>query len=104
MAQSAPKLNLTKSSGKMYEESQLLSPGGMMGIRRPYASSRANIRSFLERGYGGHIVDVDGNDYIDMLCAYGPIIMGYDEPEINEAVKKQMDKELLLFPGAAHPE
>jgi glutamate-1-semialdehyde aminotransferase len=47
---------------------------------------------FIERGHGGHIVDVDGNDYIDMLCAYGPIILGYDEPEINDAVKAQMDK------------
>jgi len=91
MAQSAPKLNLTKSM-KMYEESQLLSPGGMMGIRRPYNFIPGEYPIFLERGYGGHIVDVDGNDYIDMLCAYGPIIMGYDEPEINEAVKKQMDK------------
>ena len=37
-------------------------------------------------------MDVDGNDYIDMLCAYGPIILGYNEPEINEAVKAQMEK------------
>jgi len=91
MAQSAPKLNLTKSM-KMYEESQLLSPGGMMGIRRPYNFIPGEYPIFLERGYGGHIIDVDGNDYIDMLCAYGPIIMGYDEPEINDAVKKQMEK------------
>jgi len=91
MAQSAPKLNLTKSM-KMYEESQLLSPGGMMGIRRPYNFIPGEYPIFLERGYGGHIVDVDGNDFIDMLCAYGPIIMGYDETEINEAVKRQMDK------------
>ena len=91
MAQSAPKLNLTKSM-KMYEESQRLSPGGMMGIRRPYNFIPGEYPIFLEMGYGGHIVDVDGNDYIDMLCAYGPIIMGYNEPEINEAVKAQMDK------------
>ncbi|MDP2877030.1 MAG: aminotransferase class III-fold pyridoxal phosphate-dependent enzyme, partial [Holophaga sp.] len=82
MALSAPKLDLTKSM-KMYEESQALSPGGMMGIRRPYNFIPGEYPIFLERGYGGHIVDVDGNDYIDMLCAYGPIIMGYNEPEIN---------------------
>ena len=91
MAHSAPKLDLTKSM-KMYEESQVLSPGGMMGIRRPYNFIPGEYPIFLERGYGGHIVDVDGNDFIDMLCAYGPIIMGYNEPEINEAVKVQMDK------------
>lgn len=91
MAQSAPKLNLIKSA-QMYEESQKLSPGGMMGIRRPYNFIPGEYPIFLERGYQGHIVDVDGNDYIDMLCAYGPIIMGYCENEINDAVKAQMEK------------
>ena len=91
MALSAPKLNLSKSMA-MYEESQRLSPGGMMGIRRPYNFISGEYPIFLEKGYGAHIVDVDGNDYIDMLCAYGPIILGYDEAEINDAVKAQMDK------------
>jgi len=91
MPQSAPKLNLVKST-RMYEEAQKLSPGGMMGIRRPYNFVPGEYPIFLERGYQGHIVDVDGNDYIDMLCAYGPIIMGYNENEINEAVKAQMEK------------
>jgi len=91
MAISAPKLNLTKSM-TMFEEAQALSPGGVMGIRRPYNFIPGEYPIFLEKGYAGHIIDVDGNDYIDMLCAYGPIIMGYDETEINEAVKQQMDK------------
>ena len=91
MPQSAPKLNLAKSM-QMYEEAQKLSPGGMMGIRRPYNFIPGEYPVFLERGYAGHIVDVDGNDYIDMLCAYGPIIMGYDEGEINDAVIAQMQK------------
>lgn len=86
-----PHLNLTKSMA-MYEESKRLSPGGMMGIRRPYNFVAGEYPIFIDHGYGGHIVDVDGNDYIDMLCAYGPIILGYDEKEINDAVKEQMDK------------
>lgn len=86
-----PHLNLTKSMA-MYEESKRLSPGGMMGIRRPYNFVEGEYPIFIDHGYGGHIVDVDGNDYIDMLCAYGPIILGYDEKEINEAAKAQMEK------------
>jgi len=86
-----PRLNLTRSMA-MYEEARRLTPGGMMGIRRPYNFVVGEYPIFIERGHGGHIVDVDGNDYIDMLCAYGPIILGYDEPEINDAVKAQMDK------------
>lgn len=91
IAASKPRLNLTRSA-EMYEEAKKLSPGGMMGIRRPYNFVVGEYPIFIERGYAGHIVDVDGNDYIDMLCAYGPIILGYDEAEINDAVKTQMDK------------
>ena len=86
-----PKLNLEKSMA-LYEEAKRLSPGGMMGIRRPYNFVVGEYPIFIDSGYGGHILDVDGNDYIDMLCAYGPIILGYDEAEINEAAKAQMGK------------
>lgn len=84
-----PKLKLEKSLA-MFEEAQALSPGGLMGIRRPYNFVPGEYPIFIEKGYKGHIVDVDGNDYIDMLCAYGPIILGYEEPEINNAVIEQM--------------
>lgn len=85
------KLNLTHSM-EMFEEAKRLSPGGVMGIRRPYNFIEGEYPIFIEKGYGGHIIDVDGNDYIDMLCAYGPIILGYDEKEINQAAIDQMDK------------
>ncbi len=90
-AQEYPKLKLEKSM-KMYEDAKQICPGGIMGIRRPYNFVEGEYPIFLERGYAGHIVDVDGNDYIDMLCAYGPIILGYNEPEITEAVVRQLEK------------
>ena len=86
-----PKLRLEKSMA-MFADAQRLSPGGVMGIRRPYNFVQGEYPIFLDRGYGGHIVDVDGNDYIDMLCGYGPIILGYEEKEINEAVVAQMGR------------
>ncbi len=86
-----PKLNLKKSM-ELFNEAKRISPGGVMGIRRPYNFVEGEYPIFLVHGYGGHIVDVDGNDYIDMLCAYGPIILGYNEPEINQAVVERMDK------------
>jgi glutamate-1-semialdehyde aminotransferase len=87
----APPLRLEKSLA-LFAEAQKLSPGGVMGIRRPYNFVVGEYPIFIERGYGGHIVDVDGNDYIDMLCGYGPIVLGYVEPEINEAVAARMAK------------
>jgi glutamate-1-semialdehyde aminotransferase len=88
---SRPKLNLTKSM-EMFEEAKRISPGGVMGIRRPYNFIEGEYPIYLSHGYQGHIVDIDGNDYIDMLCAYGPIVLGYNEPEINRAVCEQMEK------------
>jgi glutamate-1-semialdehyde aminotransferase len=89
--ESAPHLDLTRSLA-MFDEAQRVAPGGVMGIRRPYNFVVGEYPIFIDHGYGGHIVDVDGNDYIDMLCAYGPIILGYVEPEINDAAKAQMNK------------
>jgi len=89
--ESAPKLNLTRSM-TMLDDAQRLTPGGVGGIRRAYNFVVGEYPVFITHGHGGHIVDVDGNEYIDMLCAYGPIILGYVEDEINDAAKAQMDK------------
>lgn len=89
--ESKQKLNLNRSFD-LFAEAKRISPGGVMGIRRPYNFVEGEYPIYIERGYSGHIVDVDGNDYIDMLCGYGPIILGYHEPEINQAVMEQMEK------------
>ncbi|HAK44760.1 MAG TPA: glutamate-1-semialdehyde 2,1-aminomutase [Spirochaeta sp.] len=86
---SAAKLVLSKSED-LIKKGRKTTPGGMLGIRRPYNFIEGEYPIFIERGYGGHIVDVDGNDYIDMLCSYGPIILGHVEKEIDQAVIKQM--------------
>ncbi len=89
--ESAPHLTLTKSMS-MLADAQRLTPGGVGGIRRPYNFVIGEYPVFISHGRGGHIFDVDGNEYIDMLCAYGPIILGYVEEEINAAVRAQMEK------------
>lgn len=85
------KLNLTKSL-EMFEEAKRLSPGGVLGIRRPYNFVEGEYPIFITTGKGGHIIDVDGNDYIDMLCSYGPIILGHKEKEIDDAVMERIEK------------
>lgn len=86
-----PRLSLDRSMA-MFAEAKRLSPGGVMGIRRPYNFVEGEYPIFVTHGYGGHVVDVDGNDYIDMLCGYGPIILGHREPEIDQAVIGQLEK------------
>ncbi|MEW5951605.1 MAG: aminotransferase class III-fold pyridoxal phosphate-dependent enzyme [Elusimicrobiota bacterium] len=79
-----------ENSEKMYKRAQELIPGGMMGIRRPYNFVPGEYPIFFDNAKGGKVTDVDGNEYIDMLCAYGPIIIGHREKEIDSAVIKQI--------------
>jgi glutamate-1-semialdehyde 2,1-aminomutase len=53
---------------------------------------------FYSHGYGSHIVDVDGNDYLDFTLSQGPLILGHSHPEVLEAVKKS-SKQGQLFAG-----
>jgi glutamate-1-semialdehyde aminotransferase len=83
------KLTLTKSN-ELWDEALDLVPGGVLGIRRPYNFVPGEYPLFVERASGGRMWDVDGNEYIDFLCGYGPIILGHREPEIDDAVAEQM--------------
>jgi glutamate-1-semialdehyde aminotransferase len=46
---------------------------------------------YLERGKGAHVWDVDGNEYIDYPMALGPVILGYAEPAVDDAIRAQLD-------------
>ena len=48
--------------------------------------------SYIDYGEGCYIYDVDGNKFLDYMCALGPITVGYNNPEINESVIKQVKK------------
>ena len=52
---------------------------------------------FLEYGKGCRLTDVDGNEYIDFLCGYGPIILGYREEEVDDAVIQQIKNKGYCF-------
>ncbi|NHJ21616.1 MAG: aminotransferase class III-fold pyridoxal phosphate-dependent enzyme [Candidatus Lokiarchaeota archaeon] len=83
------RLNLDNSN-RIYEEALDLIPGAILGIRRPYNFVVGEYPIFFESAKGGKVIDVDGNEYLDMLCAYGPIIIGHREEEIDNAVIEQI--------------
>lgn len=90
------KLKLDKTES-LYNEAKTLIPGGVLGIRRPYNFVEGEFPVFFEEGKGSHVFDVDGNEYIDYLCAYGPIIIGNREEEIDNAVIKQIQDKGFCF-------
>ncbi|HOD55670.1 MAG TPA: aminotransferase class III-fold pyridoxal phosphate-dependent enzyme, partial [Candidatus Cloacimonadota bacterium] len=90
------KLNLSKSE-QMYAEALTLVPGAVAGIRRPYNFVPGEYPIFFDHAKGGKVTDVDGNEYLDMLCAYGPIIVGHREDEIDDAVVAQIREKGICF-------
>lgn len=47
---------------------------------------------FLDRGKGSHVWDVDGNEYVDFMNGLLPVILGYCDPDVDRAVREQMEK------------
>jgi glutamate-1-semialdehyde aminotransferase len=90
------KLTIGKSL-ELFEEAKRLVPGGVLGARKPSDFIEGEYPIFVESGKGGRVTDVDGNEYVDFLCAYGPIILGYREEEVDEAVISQMREKGFCF-------
>ena len=64
-------------------------PGGMYG-HQSTGLLPDGYPQFFERGEGAHIWDVDGRGYLDMMCAYGPNLFGYANPQIDAAFVRQL--------------
>ena len=92
----AEKLNIAKSL-ELFEQAEKLVPGGVLGARKPSDFIEGEYPIFLEYGKGCRLTDVDGNEYIDFLCGYGPIILGYREEEVDEAVTRQIKDKGFCF-------
>ena len=92
--------NLTKDS-ELRERARQVIPNGMYG----HESVRLlppEYPQFLKSGKGSRIRDVDDNEYIDYLCAYGPNLFGYGHEEIEVAAERQRALgDTLTGPGEA---
>ena len=72
-------------SKALYERAREVIPGGIPGIRAPENFVPGAYPVLLAGGRGGHVTDADGNDYVDLLLGYGPIILGHGEAEVDGA-------------------
>jgi len=75
-------------SEKLFKQAKEKIPGGVNSPVRAFQP----YPFFTKYAKGSHIVDVDGNDYIDYCMGYGPLILGHAHPQIVAAVKNQLDK------------
>jgi glutamate-1-semialdehyde 2,1-aminomutase len=76
-------------SYEMFERAEKVVPSGIYGTRSPRFATFGDFPVFVYSAEGGRFTDVDGNEYIDLMCAYGPNILGYRHPAVQAAVLEQ---------------
>lgn len=76
-------------SGDLFAEAKKYIPGGVNSPVRAFKAVGGNPL-FIERGAGSKIHDVDGNEYIDFVGSWGPLILGHAHPEILDALASTM--------------
>lgn len=79
-------LNLEKSAAAFVEAKKLM-PGGVNSPVRSYRSVDCNP-PFIARAEGSHIYDIDGNDYIDYVGSWGPMVVGHAHPQVVKALQE----------------
>jgi|TARA_Y100000310_G_scaffold327633_1_gene394287 glutamate-1-semialdehyde 2,1-aminomutase len=67
-------------------------PGGMYGHMSVYRGMPEGYPQYFRRADGCRLWDVDGNEYIDFMCSYGPMIAGYGNPRIRAAADAQRNQ------------
>jgi glutamate-1-semialdehyde 2,1-aminomutase len=78
-------------SEKLFSEALKYIPGG---VNSPVRAFRAvgGQPFFVNKARGSRVWDVDGNEYIDYVCTWGPAILGHAQPKIVEAIKRAADQ------------
>ncbi|NLN18199.1 MAG: aminotransferase class III-fold pyridoxal phosphate-dependent enzyme [Firmicutes bacterium] len=88
---------------EMFSQARQLIPGGSQtNSKRPQNFAYGVYPIYIERGLGCRVTDVDGNTFIDLVGALGPINLGYGYPRVNRAIEEQLGRGIvsgLLFPA-----
>ena len=77
-------MNLHRSRAMLDEATRLI-PGGVNSPVRAYRAV-GGTPPHVQRGEGALVVDADGNEYVDLVLAYGPLILGHGHPRVKEAL------------------
>ena len=88
----------TKKSAQWFEVASRHLPGGVTGNVKFYPPYPV----YLKKAKGSHVWDLDGNDYIDYMLCFGPLILGHAHPKVIDAIRKQLDRDGTQIFGAPH--
>jgi glutamate-1-semialdehyde 2,1-aminomutase len=82
-------------SKQIFERAKKVIPGGVNSPVRAFKSVGLDP-IFIESGKGVHLKDVDGNEYLDYICSWGPLIMGHSNEKLFEGIEK------VLYRGTSY--
>ena len=81
----------TDTSKALFERASRYIPGG---VNSPVRAFRAVGLTplYIDHGRGAHVFDADGNEYIDYISSWGPLLLGHAFPPIQEAIRQELEK------------
>src|SRR4030042_136278 len=78
-------------SEQLFEAAQRYLPGGVDSPVRAFKAV-GGTPLFIKRGKGSRLYDEDGNEFIDYVCSWGPLILGHAHPRVVKAIKKAVER------------
>jgi glutamate-1-semialdehyde 2,1-aminomutase len=76
-------------SGELFARAHAVTPGGVNSPVRAFGSV-GGTPVFMASGSGAYLTDVDGRDYVDLVCSWGPMILGHAHPDVIDAVGRAL--------------
>ena len=89
MKKKTPTMNRYAKSGALLAKAINLMPGGVSSPVRSFQNV-GRTALFIQSGEEAHVIDADGNSYLDYVMSYGPLILGHSHPAVRAAVGKQI--------------
>jgi glutamate-1-semialdehyde 2,1-aminomutase len=74
------------ASAALFARAEVVTPGGVNSPVRAFRSVGGTPR-FMVSGHGPYLVDADGREYVDLVCSWGPLLLGHAHPDVVEAVQ-----------------
>ena len=82
-------MSSTEKSADLFARARAIVPGGVNSPVRAFGAVGGTPR-FMAAGQGPYLTDVDGNRYVDLVCSWGPMILGHRHPAVVEAVSEAL--------------
>jgi glutamate-1-semialdehyde 2,1-aminomutase len=78
-------------SQELFGRASAVTPGGVNSPVRAFRAVGGTPR-FMVSGSGAYLTDADGREYVDLVCSWGPMILGHAHPEVIGAVRRAVDR------------